>query len=273
MLTDTIMTAKGYDPKNLFKGGLFGFFKAKGSQIQMKFDSVDTTVNRLVDQIDQRIALFRNRISDLTALAESNKAYHDSLSPQIDYLIERAEWMDSNHPVADPNDPMSAQFVQDWIAVINFARKRADDLRRAQILAQQQAAQIQQMKTNSIALAQSFDDVKVTTVPAMKMTFTLYVLNMEQKKGAEFKEAQTAMTNEVMQKNAAMLSQNTTAIHTALTTSNVSMETLQANHDSILKSLDEVKRINSEMKTRLAAEAPKLEQLSQDLTQRLSQTS
>jgi uncharacterized protein YaaN involved in tellurite resistance len=271
LLQNTIMAAKGYDPDKLFKGGLFGFFKAKSTQIRMKFDNVDQTVQRLVGEVDQRIGHFRQRVQDLDQLAEANKQYHDSLTPQIEHVTATADWMEQNQPQVDPNDPLSAQFVQDWITVINFARKRADDLRRAQILAQQQAAQIQQMKTNSSALAQKFGDIKVTTIPAMQQTFTLYVINLEQKKGAEFADQVDALTNDAITKNAQLMGQNTTAIHTSLTRSNISMEALKANYDSITQSLDEVRRIQAEMKTRLASEAPQLEQLSQDLTKRLSQ--
>lgn len=272
LLQDTIMAAKGYDPNNLFKGGFLGFFKAKTHQIRAKFDSVDDSVNKLVQQIDQRVDKFRSRITDLEKLSVSNKEYHDSLTGQIDYLNERADWMDANHPVPDPEDALSAEFLQDWLTVINFARKRADDLRRAQLLSQQQGAQIQQMKLNSTALAQKFSDIKVTTVPAMKQTFTLYVINMEQKKGAEFADSIDSTNNEILQKNAEMLGQNTTAIHTSLTRSNITIETLQKNHESIINSLDEVKRINDEMKSRIKEEAPKLEALSQDLTTKLSQS-
>lgn len=270
LLTDTIMAAKGYDPKNLFKNGLWGLLKAKKDQISMKFDNVDKTVDRLVQQVDQHINKFRQRVGDLDQLAIANKQYHDSLQPQIDYLNETADWMEQNQPQVDPNDPMSAQYVQDWLTVINFARKRADDLHRAKVLAQQQAAQIQQMKTNSTALAQKFGDIKVTTIPAMKQTFTLYVINMEQKKGAEFADQIDSTNDQVLKRNAELLGQNTTAIQTSLNRSNISMDALQANYDSIVRSLDETLRIQKEEAQRRKNEQPKLEQLSQDLSARLA---
>ncbi|PZR73924.1 MAG: hypothetical protein DI537_46300 [Stutzerimonas stutzeri] len=271
LLTDTIMAAKGFDPSNLFKGGFLGFFKAKGAQLQMKFDTVDQTVNRLVGQIDQRIGLFRGRIRDLEQLAIQNKAFHDSLDGEIEAVNARADWMEANIPEVDPADPMSATARQQWITVINFARKRADDLRRAQVLAQQQQAQIGLMADNSGALAMKFADIKVTTIPSLKQTFTLYILNLEQKKGAEFATQIDDMTDETLKKNAALLGQNTVLINTALTRSNVSIEALQANHDAVIKSLEDVERIRNDMKVRLASEAPKLEQLSSDLTKRLAQ--
>jgi uncharacterized protein YaaN involved in tellurite resistance len=100
------------------------------------------------------------------------------------------------------------------------------------------------------------------------------LLNMEQKKGAELSSdhRSTRPTNEAITTNAKPCSaQNTTAIHTSLTRSNIAMDALQQNFDSITKSLDEVKRIHADMKQRLITEAPQLEKLSQDLTNRLAQ--
>lgn len=271
ILTDTIMAAKGYDPKNLFKGGFLGFFKAKGAEIQMKFDTVDKTVDRLVQQIDQRIATFRQRIRDLEQMAVENQKYHDALTGEIEALRERVVWMEANVPEIDPNDPMSANKRQQWLSVAAYGLKRANDLHAAQVLAQQQQAQIAMMADNSAALALKFQDVKVTTIPALKNTFSLYILNMEQKKGAEFANQVDSMTEETIKKNAALLGQNTVAINTALTRSNISIEALQATHDSVVQSLNDVERIRKEMKARIATETPRLEQLSNDLSKRLAQ--
>ncbi len=273
ILTDTIMAAKGYDPKNLFKGGFFNFFKAKSNEVKMKFDTVDKTVERLVGQIDGRVALFRQRIRDLEQMAIENHKYHDALTGEIEALRERAEWMDANAPDVDPNDPMSATRRQQWLSVAAYAHKRANDLHGAQVLAQQQQAQIGMMADNSAALALKFQDVKVTTIPALKNTFSLYILNLEQKKGAEFANSVDSMTEEAIKKNAALLGQNTIMVNTALTRANISIEALQATHDAVIQSLNDVERIRNEMKTRIATETPRLEQLSQDLSKRLAQQS
>lgn len=271
LLTGTIMAAKEFDPKNIFKGGLFGFFKAKTTEIQMRFDTVDKTVERLVQQIDQRIAQFRQRIRDLEQMAGENQKYHDALTGEIADLRERVTWMENNVPDIDPTDPMSAQKRQQWLSIAAYGLKRSNDLHAAQVLAQQQQAQIGMMADNSAALVLKFEDVKVTTIPALKNTFSLYILNMEQKKGAEFANAVDSMTEETIRKNAALLGQNTVAINTALTRANISIDTLQASHDAVLQSLNDVERIRNEMKARIVSETPRLEQLSADLTKRLAQ--
>ena len=271
LLNNTIMAAKGYDPQQLFKKGFFHGLFGKAQSLRMKFDTVDRSVQRLVGEIDQQIGLFRSRITDLSQLSEATQKYHDGITPQIAQLQQTADWMEQNQPEVDPNDLMSANKVQEWMTIISFARKRADDLRRAQVLAQQQIAQIAMLKTNSTSLAQKFSDIKVTTIPALQNVFTAYVIAMEQKKGADMADQIDKTTNDAIKMGASLMSQNTTQIQTALTRSNISMEALQANYQSVTQSLDEVKRIQAEMKTRLATEGPQLEQLSRDLSARLSQ--
>jgi uncharacterized protein YaaN involved in tellurite resistance len=273
LLTDTIMAAKGYDPNKLFKQGFLKGLFGKAESIRMRFDSVDGTVQRLVAQVDQRVSLFRGRVQDLEQLRIATENYHNSLQPQIDHLLQTADWMEQNVPQADPNDPMSANKVQEWLTVIEFARKRADDLRRGKVLAQQQVAQINQLKTNSTALAQKFSDIKATTIPALQNVFTAYVIALEQKKGAELADSIDAATEEALLKGAELMKQNTTQIHTSLGRAAISTKALQANYDSIMFQLDEVKRIQEETRQRIATETPQIEKLSQDLSQRLSQRS
>ena len=91
------------------------------------------------------------------------------------------------------------------------------------------------------------------------------------KKGAEFADAQDALTNEAINKAAELHGQNTTAIWTSVTRSNIELSTLQNNQNAIINSLNESERLVNEMRLRLNSEAPQHEQLSADLCARLSQ--
>jgi uncharacterized protein YaaN involved in tellurite resistance len=273
LLSETLMAAKGYDMNSMKGGGggIFGFLKRKGEEIRSRYEKVDGTVTRLVGQIDQRVNLFATRVNDLKSIAVQNRTYHDALTDEIVHMEEGVAYMEANPPAVDPTDSFSAQKAQEWQTVIAWARKRADDLRRAQIVAQQQDAQINLMVQNSTALTQKFKDLKVTTLPLLQQTFTLYIINMEQAKGAEFATSIDNLSDETMKKNAALLGQNTVAIQTSLNRSNFSVEAITANHDAVLKALDDIERIRAETKTRLANEAPLLEQKSRELAARLAQ--
>jgi len=178
--------------------------------------------------------------------------------------------MDANLPVVDSTNPMEANRLSDWKMASAMGRKRADDLSRLRLLFEQQAAQVDQMKINSAGLAVDMADMKSTMIPALQSTFALYIINMEQKSGAEFSKSMKERTNAAIAKNSAALGQNTTAITQAMTTSNIELSTLQGNQQAIVKSLEERERIMSEMKLRLRQEAPQLEQLSRDLASTLA---
>lgn len=270
-LNGVLMVAKEYDPSVFKGGGLFGLFKKKAQEIKNHFAHVDSQVDQLVHEADSRIALFQGRVGDLEHLYEDNEARYHELAKVIVEVEARIEWMRANPPAVDVTDSFSAQHLADWNAVADYATKRCDDLRRAQMLAQQQGPQIRLMAQNSGALVMKFSEIKTTTIPVLKNAFALYILNIEQEKGAKFAASIDDLTNATLLANAKKLGQTTVAVQTSLARSTIDLSTLQQTQADLLKSLGDVQRIRSEMQTRLAAERPQLEQLSQQLAQRLSQ--
>lgn len=270
LFSKTMLAAKGYDPDNLMKGGVFSFLRGKATQMTIKFDSVDGSVKKLVGEVDKRIDLYIKRLGDIKAMRTENEQNRAALEVKVAELVARADWMDANIPEVDPNDSNSASRRQEWITVAMAARTRADNLDRAKVNAEQQHALLGMTANNSALLAMKFGIIKETTVPAMKINFAIATLNNEQTKGVEFTDMLDRDTNTAIQKNAQKIGQNVTAVNTSLARSSISIETLQIQHDAITKALDEVERIRAETKQRLITEAPMLKQLSNDLTKRLA---
>lgn len=271
-LNNLIVTAKKYDPSNLKKGGgILGFFKVKVQELKNQFATVDQQVDALITEAERNISLFQNRIGDLEALYTDNEARYKELGDVIVEVNRRIAWMEANVPPVDGSDVFSAQRASDWQTAIGYAKQRVDDLVRGQTLCQVQAPQIRQMQVNSGALVQQFRKVKTDMIPALQMGFTLYILNMEQEKGADFSTAVADLTNDTLKKNAEKLGVATVKVQTALARSSIDLSTLQVMQQETIKALDDVQRIRGEMKTRLDQERPQLEALTQQLAQRLSQ--
>lgn len=271
LLQNTMLAAKGYDPQNLLKSGIFGFFKAKKDQLAMKFDSVDGIVNKLVAQVEQKAAREKQRASEMASMRETNEQYANALKPQFEYLYQVADWMEANKPVAIDGDMESAQYLNDWNTVINFARVRADNLERAKVFAHQQSAIMGGMRQNAINLSATLTELKNTSIPTLKTSFILYIQNMEMKKNADFADKVNAVTNEAARKNAELHGQNSEQIARSVNRSNYEMSTLQANYDSVVKSLDTAARINAEEAQRRKTELPQILKLGEDLSKRLAQ--
>jgi uncharacterized protein YaaN involved in tellurite resistance len=271
-LNGLMITAKKYDPSNLKKGGGFlGFFKVKVQELKNQFATVDNQVDQLLAETNRHVGLFKGRIGDLEALYVENEAKYHELGRVIAEVEARIGWMEANRPAVEPNNNFSAQRYADWNTAIDYASKRVDDLRRGQDLCVLQGPQIKIMQTNSGSLVQKFDQISTDVIPALKTAFALYILNMEQEKGADFAKSVDDLSNQTHAANAAKLGVTTVKVQTALARSSIDLSTLQTMQAATLKSLDDVQRIRSEMKMRLDQERPQLEALTQQLTQRLAQ--
>ncbi|AXQ69276.1 tellurite resistance [Caulobacter phage CcrBL9] len=265
-------TARQYDPSKWNKGP-FGFLKRWGSkQIDAHVSSVNDNVDKLVNQVQSQIGLFERRIGDITGLEEENKKLYDALGQVVIAANERIAWAEANVPAVDPNDPTSAQAVSNWNDAIAFAKKKVDDLERTRTLCLLQGPQLAQVKNNSFLLTEKFKDLKANTLPAMKRQFALYIIQMEQKKGAELANNIDDAFNEAIVKNADLTRQNTVAIGNAMARSSVDMASLQAVTASVVGAIDDMAKIRSDMAARLTAEAPQIAALTSQVSTALART-
>lgn len=269
-LNKLLTGAQQYDPSKLGKGGFMGFFKRKKRELDSHFNTVNQSVTALAGDVQKHIGHFQGRIGDLEALKAENEARYHELGAAMVKANERIAWMEANPPQVDASNPMSAQHRQNWQTVIDYAKKRVDDLRRAQVLCEMQQPQIEMMQTNAGMLVMKFGEVQTTTLPQLQMGFSLYIANMEAAKGADFSKQIDDTNNDLISRNAAQLGVTTVKVREQMARSSVDLVTLQKVKDELFKTMDETKRIQSELSTRLAAEAPLLEQQSQDLANRLA---
>lgn len=263
-----LLAAKKYDP-GVLNSGFLGMFGASIQKFKNRYSTVDAEVDALLGEVDRRVVLFRDRVKDLAGLYQDNENRYHELGDIKTILLAKVYYMEHNKPVVDPNDAMSAQHLSDWNNLIDFGRKKVDDLERARVLCQLQAPQIMQMANNSRNLSDKFTTIKSITIPQLKQGFALYILNVEQKRGAEMSKSIDDLTNETLKKNSALLGQNTVAINNALARSSVDLSTLQTLQTDLIKSIDDVAKIHADMRSRIANEAPQIEQLARGISVKL----
>lgn len=259
-----------YDPGKLRPGGFLGFFKKKKRELESHFKSVDAQVATLAQDVEKQIGHFGGRIGDLEKLSKENEARYHEIGKVMVKAEERIAWMEANPPVVDPTSTFSAQNKANWDQVISYAKKRVDDLRRTQSLCELYGPQIEMMKQNAGLLVMKFGEVKSTTLPQMQTSFSLYIINMESEKGAAFSKQIDDSNNDLIRKNADKLGVATVAVRQQMARSSIDLSTLQHAKDAFIRTMDEVKQIETETLARLAAERPLIEQMSQDLAARLN---
>ena len=271
-LSGLLGSVRQYDPNAAGTGGFLGFFKRKLSDVKAKFDTVDDTVNRMMAEVDSKIAGFTGRIGDLEQLFEDNKARYEALDRICLEAERRVSEMEANPPQVVPGDSFSAQEASDHSSIVLAARKRIDDLRRIQQLCVNQAPMIRLMADNSAGLVSKFKVIRSTTIPLMQQQFALYIINQEAEKGAGFATTIDDMTNQAAIKNAEMLGRATISINRSLNRSAVDFETLKRISEETLNAIDEVDKLRTAMKDRLRDEGPKLQALQQDIVARITRS-
>lgn len=273
-LSELVTTAKGLNPDALAPKGVMSkiskLFGSAKDKMLGKFETVDAKMNSLISEMDNSATLFERRVVDLEEMFKANLQSHQSLENTVTGPAER---MRANLTAAlsqevAATDVFGAQAKLDAQAKLYRLEKRIDDLKRAMMLAKQAAPEIRLLQENSRALTMKFKDVKAVTIPAWKNAFTLYLIQLEQKKGAELIHAVHDATDEAFKLQADLLRQNTQEIARANQRSIVSIETLEHVQKQLIGSFEDMEKIAEEGRAARAQAQPKLLALEQELINR-----
>ncbi len=271
-LNQLVVLAKGLDPDNMKGKGLVGrvvgFMSNTKERLVAQYASVEHQIDALTVQLDGKAALQTQRIGDLETLYTNNFNYHELLHAAQQRCRELAAQVrvDYEHEAGKGvTDGFAAQILGDYQRLIQRLEKRVDDLERAKLLSKQVAPQIRTMQEDARSLVQKFGDVKAVTLPAWKNTFSLYILQLEQKQAVELLNAVDDTTDAALRKGADLLRQNTAAIAESRNRAVVSTETLTHVTRQLVGAAQDVARIDAEAAARRKADEPKLRAMEQEL--------
>lgn len=274
LLQRMVVTAKGLAPEQLAGKGIMakitGILGRTKERAIGQFRSVDSAISAIETELLAKAELHRRRIDDLEKMYVANHQYHDELTAAIQTIEQHAEEMRAQAPAVDANDPFSAQTRLDHDNEVQRLVKRADDLRRVQILSMQNAPAIRLMQDNARGLVQKFNDLRDVTLPAWRNTFTGFILREEQKADAVLTKTLDDATNDALRYGADLLRTSTQKIARSRARSVVSIDTLEHCQQQLLGALDDVQRIASEEAARLVAERPRIEALATELYAKVS---
>ena len=279
-LNQLVGVAKGLDP-NKFKrkgvvGALMNLFSSTKEKMLSQYQSVETRMNTLVAELDKSASLQIQRVGDLEEMFEANQASHDGLELAVIHGREVLAVMNTQLAEMTENaktasaDSFTAQHLADFQNKTFRLEKRIDDLGRAQYLSKLAAPQIRIMQENARTLAEKFKDIKVTTIPAWQNTFSMYLVQIEQQKGAELANAVHDATDHALRLQSDLLRQNTQEIARAKQRSIVSLETVQHMQQQLLGAMDDMTRISDEGRRNRKEAEPKFIALEQELINRFT---
>ena len=220
-------------------------FDAK--KLFQKYDTVVANVDKITNKIKAgRINSIKDN-SSLQTMFDTNVGYIKQMeelivSAQLKHneLSEKLVEMEQN--AANYQDYQLADLRE----FINRLDKRLADMKIVRYIMIQSLAQIRVVQNNNTSIAEKAQSIVSTTIPVWKNQLTIAVALQRQKANVEMQRKISDTTNTILEKNAALLKQNSIDVARENERTVVSIDTLKSTTQSLIETLNEVKRIHEE---------------------------
>ena len=277
MITDLVTELKNFDASEEEKGFL-GFFKKKANQMEQlktRYNKAETNVENIQAMLESHQVQLLKDIAMLDKMYELNMAYFKELSMYIlagkKKLAEvRAGALQQAMDKAKASGlPEDAQAARDLADQCDRFEKKLYDLELTRNISLQMGPQIRLLQNNNTMMAEKIQSTIVNTIPLWKNQMVLALGLAHSQQAMEAQRAVTNMTNDLLKKNAEALKLGT--LETARETQRgvVDIETLQQTNKSLIETLDELNRIQSEGRAKRAAAQQELTRIEDELKQKM----
>lgn len=281
MLSDVVVELRGFETEEEEKG-FFGFFKKNVNRLEsmkVKYAKAEDNVNQICKVLENHQIQLLKDIALLDKMYDLNTTYFKELTMYIlagKRKLEKVQkqelpmLMDRAAKSALPED---AQAANDLAAMLNRFEKKIHDLELTRMISIQMAPQIRLVQNNDTLMTEKIQSTLVNTIPLWKSQMVLAIGINHSEEAAKAQRQVTDMTNELLRKNAEVL--KTATIETAKESERgiVDVETLKKTNESLITTLDEVVRIQSEGRQKRREAEAELARMEGELKNKLLQLS
>ncbi|WP_294525366.1 toxic anion resistance protein [uncultured Allofournierella sp.] len=277
-LASLVGELKNFDAEEEESKGIFGFFKKAGNNIEQmktKYAKAETNVERIETMLEAHQVQLLKDIALMDKMYQMNMLYFKELTM---YILagkkklaqvranELQQAMDKAKASGLPEDAQAARDLSD---MCDRFEKKLYDLQLTRTISIQMGPQIRLLQNNDTMMAEKIQTSIVNTIPLWKSQMVLALGLAHSRQAIDAQRAVSDMTNELLKKNAAALKQGT--IDTAKESERgiVDIETLQQTNKSLIETLDELAKIQTEGKQKRAAAEQELGRIEGELKQKL----
>ncbi len=276
MLSSLVTELKSFDEEE--EKGFFGKFRKASDRLtgmKAKYAEAETNVERITSMLEGHQVTLLKDIKMLDKMYELNLNYFKELSMYILAgkkklaKIQSEELPALMQKAAASGLPEDAQAANDLSAMCNRFEKKLHDLELTRMISIQTAPQIRLVQSSDTLMSEKIQSTIVNTIPLWKsqMVLALGVTHSEQ--AAKAQREVTNMTNELLRKNAATLKMATVEAAKESERGIVDIETLKTTNESLISTLDEVMRIQTEGHAKRKAAELELNRIENELKAKL----
>ena len=278
MITGLVTELKGFDATAEQPKGILGFFKKAGNQIEelkTRYAKAETNVERIEGMLQDHQGQLLKDIAMLDKMYEMNTVYYKELTMyivagkkkladvranELPKLVEKAK------ATGLAEDAQAAKDLEDMCTRFE---KKLYDLQLTRSVSVQMSPQIRLIQSNDTMMAEKIQTSIVNTIPLWKSQMVLSLGLAHSQQAIEAQRAVTDMTNELLRKNAAALKQGTVEAAKESERGIVDLETLRQTNQSLIETLDEVVKIQTEGRAKRAAAEQELGRIEGELKSKL----
>ena len=252
-LSNLVVEVKGFGQEE--KKGFAGLFHKQKDKLELmraQYGKAETSVNRIVSELEKHQVTLMKDIAMLDQMYELNLKYYKELTMYIiagkKRLAEvRSGELEELRKKAEASGlAEDAQSYNDYAQKCERFEKKLHDLELTRMVSLQMGPQTRLLQNNDTLMVEKIQSSLVNTIPLWKSQMVL-ALGMEHSRQATAAQsAVTQTTNELLKKNADMLKMGTIATAKEAERSIVDIETLQHTNEQLVSTLDEVVNIQRE---------------------------
>lgn len=227
-----------------------------------RYEKIEVQIDRIQRDLEEARMQMLKDIAMFDGLYEKNLEYFRGLQVYIVAGEEklRETWEETlprlRAEAQAKGDPMSAQVVRDFEDTVDRFEKKLHDLKLSKAIAIQTAPQIRLIQNNDKLLVDKIQTAILSTIPLWKGQIVIALGLARQQSALQMQRSVTDTTNELLQKNAELLKQNSLDVARESERGIVDLETLKKVNDDLISTIEETIQIQREGRAaRQSAEA------------------
>ncbi|MDE7311653.1 MAG: toxic anion resistance protein [Eubacterium sp.] len=281
MIASLVSELRSFDAEEESKG-FFGFLKKgenKLSMMKVKYNKVETNVNEIVKVLENHQIQLMKDIDVLDRMYEMNLTYFKELTMYILagkkklHQVRTTELPALQQKAQKSGLPEDAQAARDLADMCERFEKKLYDLELTRTVSIQTAPQIRMVQNSDTLMAEKIQSTIVNTIPLWKSQMVIAIGVEHSAQAARAQREVTDMTNELLKKNADALKLATIESAKESERGIVDLETLKHTNETLITTLDEVMKIQSEGREKRRAAEAELTDMENQLKQKMLEIS
>jgi uncharacterized protein YaaN involved in tellurite resistance len=278
MLGDLVLQLKNldFDPED--KKGLKGLFKKSANKIaglKAQYEKAEVNVTHISDELEKHQVTLLKDVAMLDKMYELNQSYFkelnmyilagkqalaDARETRLKELLEKAQ---------QSGRPEDAQEANDFANMCTRFEKKIHDLELTRTISLQMSPQIRLIQNNDTLMVEKIQTSIVNTIPLWKSQMVLALGIAHSQQAMEAQRAVTEVTNDLLRRNSEMLKTGSIEVAQESERGIVELETLKSTNESLISTLEEVRRIQSEGADKRRAAEEELARIENELRTKL----